>query len=60
VFLQWQFHPAHAKELWPSLADVVRQHCYEHARPLLQTACQESAKVRDYLPIVQRCLCQPT
>jgi len=60
VFLQWRFNHAHAKEPWHSLADVVRQHRYEHARTLLETACQEAAKVKDYRPVLQRFLCQPT
>jgi len=60
VFLQWRFNQAHAKEHWQSLGDVVRHHRYEHARALLETACQEAAKVRDYLPVLERFLCQPT
>jgi hypothetical protein len=40
----------------PLLADVVRQHRYEHARTLLETACQEAAQVRDSLPVLQRFL----
>jgi Transposase DDE domain len=60
VFLQWRFNQAHAKEHWRSLGDVVRHHRYEHARALLETACQEAAKLRDYLPVLERFLCQPT
>jgi Transposase DDE domain len=60
VFLPWRLHHAHAKEHMHSLADVVRQHRYEHARTLLETACQEAAKVNDSLPILKRFLCQPT
>jgi DDE family transposase len=60
VFLQWRFNHANAKEQWHSLADVVRQHRYEHARTLLETACQEAAKLSDYLPVLKRFLCQPT
>jgi hypothetical protein len=60
VFLQWRLNHAHAKEQWHSLADVVRQHRYDHARTLLETACQEAAKLRDYLPVLKRFLCQPT
>jgi Transposase DDE domain len=59
VFLPWRLNHAHAKEPWHSLADVVRQHRYEHARTLLETACQEAAKWSDYLPVLQRFLCQP-
>jgi hypothetical protein len=60
VFLQWRLNHAQAKEHVHSLADVVRQHRYEHARTLLETACQEAAQVRDSLPVLQRFLCQPT
>ena len=60
VFLQWRLNHAHPKEPWHSLADVVRQHRYDHARTLLETACQEAAKWRDYLPVLKRFLCQPT
>jgi hypothetical protein len=58
-FLQWRLHHAFAKGHGHTLADVVRQHRYEHARTLLETACQEAAKVSDYLPVLQRFLCQP-
>jgi len=60
VFLQWRLNHAHAKEPWHSLADVVRQHRYEHARTLLEMACQEAAQLSDYLPVLKRFLCQPT
>jgi hypothetical protein len=60
AFLQWRLHHAPSKAPWRSLADVVRQHRYEHARTLLETACQEAAKLTDYLPVLQRFLCQPT
>jgi Transposase DDE domain len=60
VFLQWRFNQGHAQERWQSLGDVVRHHRYEHARALLETACQEAAKLRDYLPVLERFLCQPT
>ena len=60
VFLQWRLNHAHAKEDVHSLADVVRQHRYEHARTLLETACQEAAQVRDCFPVLKRFVCQPT
>jgi len=60
VFLQWRLNHAHAKEPWHSLADVVRQHRYAHARTLRETACQEAAKLSDYLPVLKRFLCEPT
>src|SRR6266481_1203106 len=57
AFLQWRLHHAPSKARWRSLADVVRQHRYEHARTLLETACQEAVKLTDYLPVLQRFLC---
>jgi Transposase DDE domain len=59
VFLQWRFNHAPAKERWRALADVVRQHRYEHARTFVETVCQEGVQVTDYLPVLQRFLCQP-
>jgi hypothetical protein len=60
VFLQWRLNHAHTKTQIHALADVVRQHRYEHACTLLETACQEAAKLTDYLPVFKRFLCQPT
>jgi hypothetical protein len=59
VFLQWRLTHAHPKEAGQSLADVVRHHRYEHARTLLEKACQEAAKLSDSLPVVRRFLCEP-
>jgi hypothetical protein len=59
AFLHWRLHHASAKVHWRSLADVVRQHRYEHARTLLETACQEAATLNDSLPVLERFLCQP-
>ena len=59
VFLQGRLHPAHAKDHMHSLADGVRQHRYEQARTLRETACQEAAQWRDYFPVLKRFLCQP-
>lgn len=58
VFLQWRLNHATAKGQGHTLADVVRQHRYEHARTLLEMACQEAANVSDYRPVLQRFLCQ--
>ena len=60
AFVQWRVNHALAEERLRSVADVVRQHRYEHARTLLETACQEAAKLTDYLPVFKRFLCQPT
>jgi hypothetical protein len=58
VFLQWRLNHTAAKGQGHTLADVVRQHRYEHARTLLEMACQEAANVSDYRPVLQRFLCQ--
>ena len=60
AFLQWRLNHAPPEARLRSLADVVRQQRYEHARTLLETACQEAAKLTDYLPVFKRFLCQPT
>ena len=59
AFLQWRLNHAPAGTRWRSLADVVRQHRYEHTRTLLETACQEAARLADDVPVVQRFLSQP-
>jgi hypothetical protein len=58
VFLPWRLNQAAAKGQGHTLADVVRQHRYAHARTLLEMACQEAANVSDYRPVLQRFLCQ--
>lgn len=60
AFLPWHVHHAPAEERIRSVADVVRHHRSEHARTLLETACQEAAKLTNYLPVCKRFLCQPT
>jgi hypothetical protein len=60
AFLQWRLNHAPSEERLRSLADVVRQHRYKHARILLETACQEAAQLTDYRPVLQRFLCQST
>jgi len=57
-FLQWRLNHERTQAHWYSLADVVRHHRYEHARTLLETACQEAAKVRASLSVLKRFLCQ--
>jgi hypothetical protein len=60
AFLQWRLNHVPSEERMRSLADVVRQHRYEHARTLLETACQEAARLADYVPVLQRFLYHPT
>src|SRR5438128_1155906 len=60
AFLQWRLNHAPSEERLRSLADVVRQHRYEHTRTLLETACQEAVRLADYVPVLQRFLYAPT
>jgi hypothetical protein len=60
AFLQWRLNHAPAGTRWRFLAEVVRQHRYEHTRTLLETACQEAVRLADDVPVVQRFLSQPT
>ena len=60
AFFQWRLNHAPSEERLRSLAAVVRQHRYEHAPTLLETACQEAARLADYVPVLPRFLCQPT
>ena len=60
AFLPWRLNHAPAGSRLRSLADVVRQHRYEHARTLLETACQEAVRLADYVPVLQRLLYAPT
>ena len=58
--MPWRLNHAEAKDHMHALADVMRHHRYEHARTLLETACQEAAQTYDYVAVLQRFLCQPT
>jgi hypothetical protein len=60
AFVQWRLNHAEAKAPVHALAEVVRQHRYEPARTLLETACQEAAQTCDYFAVLKRFLCQPT
>ena len=51
VFLQWRLNHASSKERLRSLADVVRQHRYEHARTFVEAVWQEAIQLTDYLPV---------
>ena len=51
VFLQWRLNHASSKERLRSLADVVRQHRYEHARTFVEAVWQEAIPLTDYLPV---------
>ena len=54
IFLQWRLNHAPKEDGFASVADVIRRHRQEHARSLLQTACQEAVRLADVAPILQR------
>jgi len=60
VFLQWQLNNAPPDQRLRSIADVVRKHRAQHARSLLQTACQEALKTGDLSLIFSRFIRQTT
>lgn len=60
IFLQYRLNHSQPQDPLRSIADVIRLHRQEHARTLLETACQEAARLTDYLPIINRFICSPT
>ena len=59
IFLQHRLNHAQPAEQLRSIADVIRLHRQEHARTLLQTACQEAVRLTDYLPVIRKLICSP-
>jgi len=59
IFLQHRLNHADPKDQLRSIADVIRLHRQEHARTLLETACQEAVRLTDYLPVIRRLICLP-
>jgi len=60
IFLQYRLNHSMPEDDLRSIADVIRLHRREHARTLLETACQEAARLTDYLPVIHRLICSPT
>ena len=54
LFLQWRLHHAPPEQQLHSIADVIRLHRQEHARTLLQTACQLAFDSLDLAPVFRR------
>ncbi len=59
IFLQYRLNHSPPTEQLRSIADVIRLHRQEHARTLLETACQEAVRLSDYLPVIRRLICSP-
>lgn len=59
IFLQYRLNHAQPQERLRSIADVIRLHRQQHARTLLETACQEAVRLTDYLPVIRRLICSP-
>jgi len=59
IFLQHRLNHSESKDQLRSIADVIRLHRQEHARTLLETACQEAVSLTDYLPVIRRLICSP-
>ena len=58
VFLQWRLNHATPDQHLHSIADVIRLHRQEHARTLLQTACQQAIDFLDLPAILRRYVLQ--
>ncbi len=59
IFLQYRLNHSQPEDQLRSIADVIRRHRHEHARTLLETACQEAVRLADYLPVIKRLICSP-
>lgn len=60
VFLQWRLNQADSDPHLRSIADVVRLHRQEHAKFLLQTACQQAIDWLDLSSVLNRFIVQRT
>lgn len=59
IFLQYRLNHSKPEDDLHSIADVIRLHRQEHARTLLETACQEAVRLKDYLPVIRKLICSP-
>lgn len=58
VFLQWRLNHADSDQHLQSVADVIRLHRQEHAKTLLQTACQQAIDWLDLPAVLNRFIVQ--
>jgi hypothetical protein len=54
TFLQWRLNYAHPYEKFKVVADVIRHHRQEHAREVLEAACQLAITCRDISQVFRR------
>lgn len=60
VFLQWRLNHADSEQQLDSIADVIRLHRQEHAKTLLETACQHAIDLLDLPTVLNRFIFQAT
>lgn len=58
IFLQWRLNHADSDTHLNSIADVIRLHRQEHAKTLLQTACQQAIDLLDLPTVLNRFISQ--
>lgn len=58
TFLQWRLNHARPDERFRVVADVIRHHRQQHARRVLEAACEFAAICGDMSQVLQRFVCQ--
>ena len=58
TFLQWRLNHASPEENFKTIADVFRSHRQEHARHVLEAACEDALRWQDTTPVFERFICQ--
>jgi hypothetical protein len=58
TFLQWRLNHVLPEENFKTIVDVIRSHRQEHARHVLEAACEEALQRQDTKPVFERFICQ--
>jgi hypothetical protein len=58
TFLQWRLNHTQPDERFKVVADVIRAHRQQHARHVLEAACQLAVACEDVTQVLQRFVCQ--
>ena len=58
TFLQWRLNHAALEENLKTIADIIRTHRQEHARYVLEAACEAAFQWQDTAPVLERFICQ--
>jgi hypothetical protein len=58
IFLQWRLNHKQPDEPFKVIADVIRQQRQNHARQVLQAACEFAVRCTEMPPVWQRFVCQ--